>query len=495
MNSRLAATRVRVGAQRPTHLLTPDQVDPSLRFDFSDGDDCIALAAALGLELLDWQRWAIRWILAVDQYGNPACRQVIIIVPRQNGKGAILEALELYWLIVAGIKVVVHTAHEADTAAGHQERLDSLISEPAIDLPRLRSYKSNGKERIRNLDEKLLLQFRTRTKATKRGASPQRVILDEAQELQAAHLAALVPAMAAQSMNLETMPQLIYTGSAPLVRSVYLHGLLKRIEAQRPARTFFAMWACTADDDPADVDNWYLTNPSLGLLISEDYVRETEFLAMEPVDFMAERLGVPQGGDEDGDRPISLSAWSDLVDGGSVATESSLTIGMDAPLDRSTVCFSVSGVREDGLRHGSIRYWVHHRDLGRVVEVAKALAVGHGANIFLPPKSPAAAWREDIERALEGTKFEVVDVKAATFWEAQGVIEQAVEDGLFRHRGQPEMTKAVAGLAARVSGDSSPWSRRSSSVNVAPLFALAAALAGAMEKPRPANYDPLASVG
>ncbi|HON76254.1 MAG TPA: hypothetical protein PLQ23_14005, partial [Dermatophilaceae bacterium] len=60
------------------------------------------------------------------------------------------------------------------------------------------------------------------------------------------------------------------------------------------------------------------------------------------------------------------------------------------------------------------------------------------------------------------------------------VVEQAVDDGTFRHRGQPEMTKAVEGLAARVSGDRSPWSRRSSSSNVSPLFALAAAVAGSL---------------
>lgn len=146
----------RVGVERPTHLLTPEG-----RFDFSDGDDAIELAGALGLHLHDWQRWLVRWILAVDEDGLPACRQVIIEVPRQNGKGAILECVELYWLIVAGVPVVIHTAHEADTAAGHQERLDSLIGEPEIELPAIRSYKSNGKERIKNLDERLLLQFRT----------------------------------------------------------------------------------------------------------------------------------------------------------------------------------------------------------------------------------------------------------------------------------------------------------------------------------------------
>lgn len=469
---------MRVGAQRPTHLLTPEG-----RFDFSDGDDAIALASSLGLELLDWQRWLVRWILAVDERGLPACRQVVIVVPRQNGKGAVLEAVELYWLIVAGVKAVIHTAHEQDTSAGHQERLDSLISEPEIELPRLHSYKSNGKERIRNLDERLQLQFRTRTKATKRGASPQRVVLDESQELQDSHLAALVPAMAAQSMNPETMPQLIFAGSAPLERSLYMHALLKRLAEQKPGRTLLAMWAASPDDDPADVDVWYRTNPSLGVLISEDYIRETEYLTMAPADFAAERLGVPQGGDRLTPGPISSGRWAELIDGESMATDATLTLGLDAPLDRRSACFVVAGRRADSLRHGAIRYWVPPDRIDEVAAIAKLLSDGHGVPIHLPPESPALAWRDDMVRA--GVPIEAV--KAAAFVEAQQAIEQAVTDGTMRHRGQPEMVKAVEGLAARVAGDRSPWSRRSSGENVAPLFALAAAVAGGLSDAVPAR--------
>lgn len=457
-----------MGAQRPTHLVTPDG-----DFDFSDGDDAIALASALGLDLYDWQRWLVRWILAVDGEGRPACSVVIIEVPRQNGKGAILECVELYWLIVAGVPIVIHTAHEADTAAGHQERLDTLIAEPEIELPALKSFKANGKERIRNLNEKLLLQFRTRTKATKRGASPQKVILDESQELQAAHLAALVPSMAAQSMNSDKMPQLIYAGSAPLEHSGYMHDLIARVERDRPPRTLMARWSCSPDDDPTDRDNWYRVNPSLGLLISEDYVQTTEFLTLSPEDFAAERLGVAKGGPNTQDGPISHLRWGELVDGESMATDDTLRLGLDAPLDRRSACFSVYGRRSDRLRHVAIRYWLAQHQLGQLVDTAVALSKGHGVAVHVPPKSPALAWRDDLVAA----GVDVVEVKAAAFAEAQQMIEQAVADGLLRHRGQPEMNAAVKGLAARVAGDTAPWSRRSSVANVAPLFAAAAAAA------------------
>lgn len=458
-----------MGAQRPTHLVTPEG-----EFDFSDGDDAVELAAALGLELFDWQRWLVRWILAVDAGGQPACSVVILEVPRQNGKGAILECVELYWLIVQGVPIVIHTAHEADTAAGHQERLDTLIAEPEIELPALKSFKANGKERIRNLDEKLLLQFRTRTKATKRGASPQKVILDESQELQAAHLAALVPAMAAQSMNAEKMPQLIYAGSAPLEHSRYMHDLIARVQANPPPRTLMARWSCSPDDDVTDRDNWYRVNPSLGLLISEDYIQTTEFLTLSPEDFAAERLGVAKGGANAADGPISPERWEMLTDGESMASDDTLVLGLSAPIDRRSACFSVYGRRPDNLRHVAIRYWLATHQLGDLVATAKELCDGHKVSLHIPPKDPALAWRDDLVAA----GVDVVEVKSAAFLEAQQALEQSVAEGSLRHRGQPEMNQAVRGLAARVAGDTSPWSRRSSGANVAPLFAAAAALAG-----------------
>lgn len=469
MTSRLAA-RPRVGAQRPTHLLTPDG-----RFDFSDGDDAIELAAALGLDLFDWQRWLVRWILAVDENGRPACRQVVIEVPRQNGKGGILEAIELYWLIVARVPVVIHTAHEADTAADHQGRLDALIGEPEINLPTLKSYKANGKERIRNLDDKLLLQFRTRTKATKRGSSPQKVILDESQELQPEHLAALVPAMAAQSMNPDKLPQLIYSGSAPLEHSAYMHQLLAKIERDRPPRTLLAKWALGPDDDITDRENWYRVNPSLGVLISEDYVHETEYLVLSSEDFAAERLGVAKGGDRGGDGPIGVDRWQELADGTSMATDDTLRLALDAPLDRSSACFVVAGRREDRLRHVAVRYRLDRHRLRELPTIAKQLCDGHKVRLYVPPKSPALAWRDDLVAA----GVDLVEVKPGPFVEAQQAIEQAVAEGTLRHRGQPEMLQAVVGLAARTTGDTSPWSRRSSSADVAPLFAAAAAVAAA----------------
>lgn len=72
---------------------------------------------------------------------------------------------------------------------------------------------------------------------------------------------------------------------------------------------------------------------------------------------------------------------------------------------------------------------------------------------------------------------------------AQAAIEQDISDGTIRHRGQLELVHAVDGLAARASGDVSPWSRRSSSSDISPLMAAAAARAGGRgEQEEPAEF-------
>ena len=473
---------VRIGAQRPTHLLTPDG-----EYDFTDGDVAIDLAGSLGLHLLDWQCWLVRWILAVDANGRPACNTVILVVPRQNGKGAILEALELFWLIVAGIPNVIHTAHEADTAAGHMERIESLTTEPDIDLPKLHTYKANGKERTKNLDDKLVLQYRTRTKATKRGASPQRVVLDESQELQDAHLAALVPAMAAQSMDPDKLPQLIYTGSAPLEHSEYMHRLLDKVQRTRPAKTLLAMWSCEPGDDPEDIENWYRSNPSLGSLISEGWIRDTEFLVMAPDDFAAERMGVAkQLESRGGAGPINLEAWDALTDATSAPEPSGVRWALDVALDRSWSTFSLAGRRADALTHVEITTarpgtaWV----VERAIEIQGKL---DGLALTVGASSPAESLISELVAA--GVVVDVMKPGDQALAFAAFVDATRGDAPKIRHRGEPAFRRAVKGARTK------PWAdggetltRRGSMADISPFSAAVMAFGrlGSVEEPKTA---------
>ena len=102
-----------------------------------------------------------------------------IICPRQNGKNAILEAAELYWLFLDDtVKLITHTAHRFDTSQEHFRRISMLI-ETTPDLMRLVKSisRSHGDEGIELLDG-TRLQFKARAKSGGRGFSGDRVVLD-----------------------------------------------------------------------------------------------------------------------------------------------------------------------------------------------------------------------------------------------------------------------------------------------------------------------------
>lgn len=232
---------------------------------------------------------------------------------------------------------------------------------------------------------------------------------------------------------------------------------------------------CSADHDadPDDQDQWRKANPSFPHRTPLRSLQRLRKNLPDVLSWMREALGVWDA-DETQDGPIDPARWGALTDGESMASDDTLVLGLSAPIDRRSACFSVYGRRPDNLRHVAIRYWLATHQLGDLVATAKGLCDGHKVSLHIPPKDPALAWRDDLVAA----GVDVVEVKSAAFLEAQQALEQSVAEGSLRHRGQPEMNQAVRGLAARVAGDTSPWSRRSSGANVAPLFAAAAALAG-----------------
>src|SRR6185312_7842451 len=113
-----------LGDQRPRLWSSPPAVS-------SEGERVVALAREAGLFLDDWQAWVLEKSLARREDGRWAAFEVCPIVSRQNGKGSILEALELGALFLKdfGVDLILHSAHEFKTAAEAFRRICSLIQE------------------------------------------------------------------------------------------------------------------------------------------------------------------------------------------------------------------------------------------------------------------------------------------------------------------------------------------------------------------------------
>lgn len=73
------------------------------------GQGAVDLARAYGVPLDPWQEHIMRGILR-ETAGTWSASQAGLVVGRQNGKGQILLALELYGLLVLG-EHILHTPH------------------------------------------------------------------------------------------------------------------------------------------------------------------------------------------------------------------------------------------------------------------------------------------------------------------------------------------------------------------------------------------------
>lgn len=291
MTSVLAAPPALLGEQRPRLESLPPADD------WQQGEDAVELARDAGLVLDDWQRYVL--LMALAMRGQRwAAFEVCLIVSRQNGKGSVIEALELAALFLFDdVRLILHSAHKFDTAADAFRRVLWLIEQnPDFNREVAKVIRSHGSESI-ELKNGKRLRFIARSGGSGRGFSSDLVILDEAYELGDTAMAALLPTLSARPN-----PQIWYTSTAGMPTSTQL-GLVRGrgLRGNDPSLAFFE-WSVDPDNyDPSDPRCWAQANPGMGIRITEEYIAK-ERAALAPPEFARERLSV-------GDYPVDGGAW------------------------------------------------------------------------------------------------------------------------------------------------------------------------------------------
>src|SRR5690606_12347984 len=112
---------VLLGSRQPRHRLVPPAATTA-------GPEAVELAATAGLVLDPWQADVLHGALGEHADGSPAATEVAVIVPRQNGKGSILEAEALYSLFLTPARLLLWSAHEFKTAKEGFLRLVALVT-------------------------------------------------------------------------------------------------------------------------------------------------------------------------------------------------------------------------------------------------------------------------------------------------------------------------------------------------------------------------------
>ena len=454
------------GCQVPRIRSVPVAADTS-------GPEAAELAAEFGLFLDPWQRLVLDDALGERDDGRWAAFEVGEVVPRQNGKGSGIEARELAGLFLFGEELILHSAHEVKTAGEAFLRIDRLIGDSVYAGRVKRVNRSHGEEGIelfptatqimgasgrmirRSVTQRL--RFIARSRLAGRGFSGDLIILDEAFELTASAMAAMLPTLSARPN-----PQVWYTSTAPNQRKHKNCRVLARIRRRALAgdnrRLAYLEWSVDPEglDDRqrrairADPAAWSQANPGRGLRLNDDVIA-AELASLDPDDFDAERLGIGDWpvDDEGGWGLIAEDDWVSLADARSEPA-GDVAFGVEVAWDRSQAWIGVGGRRGDDLRHVEIAEtglgadWV-------VPWLAERNRKHSPCAVVVDGGGPARSLIPALEAANLPLKVLSLRDVAAACADATDLCRPQVR-GL-RHRGQPALDDSVQFAQKRDLGD------------------------------------------
>lgn len=476
----------------------------------------MALAAGYGLTADDWQADPVRCIFARRADGRWAAETTKVSVPRQNGKNGILEIVELFGMVVLGLKFL-HTAHEVKTARKAFRRIASFFENkrryPELAALVVEIRKTNGQEAIvlrcpacADAGEEQCdhgwgsIEFIARSSGSGRGFTVDVLVCDEDQDLTDDEQAALLPTIsAAPSGN----PMVILTGTPPdpskpdaakgevarRVRGEALKAVELAAKSGEPVSSAQCVFDWGVPDGPlpdvADRALWWATNPAMHSGRLNEAEVEREFRMMSAEVFARERLGWCGDPKATGRTVVDLKEWANLIDR-DAAAPGRASLVVDVSPGREWASIGAAADHEDGRTLLLAR---REAGTGWVVPalVAMRAAGKELGEVGLTP-GQAEALAADLTEAGIGHKvLTTKDVGAAC-----AAFQTGVPARRFVHVGQNEVATAIRDAITRYAGEVEVWDRRNPKGDTTALVSIATAALrhrSAGPPPTPSSYE------
>jgi hypothetical protein len=413
-----------------------------------------------------------------------------LAVPRQNGKNGTIEVRELFGMIDAGEKFL-HTAHEVKTARKAFLRIASFF-ENSRQFPELAGMakeirKTNGQEAV-VLHNGGSVEFIARSRGSGRGFTVDVLVLDEAQELTAEELAALLPTISASPTG---NPQVILTGTPPDPersdpdKGEVFVAMRNDGEANRNARLAWTDFG-VADGPLPDIENrdtWYEVNPALGIRLALDEVeRELTLMRARPETFARERLGWWGDPNAAAGTAFGPGQWERVASPGIEPVVQA--IGLAVSLDRQYASVGVAGMSRDAADEpvAVVGAGERKQGLGWLVAEAKRLQQKYDCAVVIDSRGPGA----DLAIALDAAEVRFTELSVQDVCDACALIFDHVQQGILVHPDHSELNAAVSGAAKKDVGDRWSWGRKLSTSDVSMLEAVTLALWSVVTNP---DYD------
>ncbi len=272
---------IRKGKQTPTICIR-------LPYTESLGTEAVDLYNQSDRTAQDWQALMLEDIMAVNDSGLWIHMKYGWSIPRRNGKSEILIMRSIWDLLHE--RRCLYTSHRESTAASAWEKVLRLLAKMGFrEDEDFKAYKSAGRRSIEWLKDgsEAVINFRTRSSTGGLGEGYDTLIIDEAQEYTADQESAL-KYVVTDSKN----PQTLMCGTPPTAVSsgdVFLK-YRRRCLTGKEEDAGWAEWSVPNLTDAHDPELWYLTNPSLGTILTERTIRSE--LGDDQVDDNIQRLGL-----------------------------------------------------------------------------------------------------------------------------------------------------------------------------------------------------------
>ncbi|WP_313961776.1 terminase [uncultured Parvimonas sp.] len=422
----------KIGNQKPTQSLI-------LSTKNSDYKKAIELYERSGRKSQKWQNNLLKAILAKNKKGLWVHTKFGYSVPRRNGKNEIIAMRELYGLNEG--EHINHTAHRTTTSHAAWERLLRIISQAGfkedIDYTSLRA---SGRERIEFLKTGGVIEFRTRTSTGGLGEGFDLLVIDEAQEYTDDQQSAL-KYVVSDSKNPQTI--LCGTPPTPVSSGTVFTNLRKKALNGETKNTGWAEWSVEEQSDLYNKELWYLTNPSLGTILTERSIEDE--IGDDEIDFNIQRLGLWIRYNQKS--AISKVDWDNLIVTKTPKFKGKLFVGIKYGADGTNVSMSIAVKTEDErifiesidcqtVRNGNL--WIIN--FLKNADIADIVVDGQSGQKIL-----ADEMKEfKIKAPILPTVKEVI--VANSMWE-QGIYQNSI-----CHNNQPSLTKVVTNCEKRLIG-------------------------------------------
>ena len=422
----------KIGNQKPTQSLI-------LSTKNSDYKKAIELYERSGRKSQKWQNNLLKAILAKNKKGLWVHTKFGYSAPRRNGKNEIIAMRELYGLNEG--EHINHTAHRTTTSHAAWERLLRIISQSGfkedIDYTSLRA---SGRERIEFLKTGGVIEFRTRTSTGGLGEGFDLLVIDEAQEYTDDQQSAL-KYVVSDSKNPQTI--LCGTPPTPVSSGTVFTNLRKKALNGETKNTGWAEWSVEEQSDLYNKELWYLTNPSLGTILTERSIEDE--IGDDEIDFNIQRLGLWIRYNQKS--AISKIDWDNLIINKIPKFKGKLFVGIKYGADGTNVSMSIAVKTEDerifiesidcqSIRNGNT--WIIN--FLKKADVADIVVDGQSGQKIL-----ADEMKEfKIKAPILPTVKEVI--VANSMWE-QGIYQNSI-----CHNNQPSLTKVVTNCEKRLIG-------------------------------------------